>query len=135
MPEIALRCEAAGAHEVIDFPAFARRQAGGRQLPVGNLRQLTLRILHQVKTDAAAARHFAHQQVLQLGAVVLQRDFHRPQQPLVEAGGEQHLAVAQPALPLFRLLVRPNFTEVDKVLRGQRGQALDGQFHAEFPRS
>ncbi|OQV66948.1 hypothetical protein AK51_00035 [Serratia nematodiphila DZ0503SBS1] len=135
MPEIALRCEAAGAHEVIDFPAFARRQAGGRQLPVSDLRQLTLRILHQVKTDAAAARHFAHQQVLQLGAVILQRNFHRAQQTLVEAGGKQRLAAAQPALPLFRLLMRPNFIEIDKVLRGQRGQALDGQFHTEFPRS
>ena len=102
---------------------------------MSDLRQLTLRILYQVKTDAAAARHFAHQQVLQLGAVILQRNFHCAQQTLVEAGGEQRLAAAQPALPLFRLLMRPNFTEIYKVLRGQRGQALDGQFHAEFPRS
>ncbi|MNE95279.1 hypothetical protein D3C80_1933440 [compost metagenome] len=85
------------------------------------LGQLALCILHQIQPDAATARHFAHQQILQLSVIAIQHNFHRTQQPFVKTGGEQGLITVQPALPLLRLLLRPDFTEVDKVLRGQRG--------------
>ncbi|MNU11087.1 hypothetical protein D3C72_2586750 [compost metagenome] len=62
-----------------------------------HLWQLALGIFHQIQPHATAACHFAHQQIVQLGALARYLDFYRPQQPLVKAGGKQCFTLLQPA--------------------------------------